>query len=269
MHGSLESRPQRRIDAEAKRLFLAALRRGAAREDAAAAAGFSLTGFYGQRRRDPAFAAGWAEALQRPEAADRRTRAYAERDARGETRIAPANRRLVQRQRRPHVRFTLERQEVYLEHFAAGGDSKAAAVAAGVSESTVTLHRRMNPDFAALHEEALAIAYPKLEDEALRLRLAAQARLRAAVERGAETSPGSTRETPCCPTCGHIPDEDAQFDRTMQLLARWDRKRRRVDSQFKPGGQRQRWTFEDAIVETDKVMRAYGLRRGLGPAGEG
>src|SRR3569832_985225 len=89
-----QRRPQIRIDATAKAAFLAALRRGVAREDAAAAAGFSLTGFYGQRRRDPAFAADWTAALAGPPAAERRTRACAERGEPGEISIANANRRL-------------------------------------------------------------------------------------------------------------------------------------------------------------------------------
>lgn len=259
--------PQRRIDAAAKAAFLAALRRGVTRDDAAAEAGFSLTGFYGQRRRDPQFAADWTDALAAPEAAARRDQAYQDRDARGpgELRHACANRRLYQRQRRPHVRFTLERQEAFLEHFAASGDTKASAAAAGVSESTVHLHRRLNPEFHECYRDALAHAYPRLEDEAVRLRLAAQARLRAAVERGARAGPGEPPRA--CPHCGHCPDEDAEFDRTMQLLARWDRKPRRPDSQFAPGGQRQRWTFDETITELDRIMRSMGLRSR--PKGDG
>ena len=264
MHGPVESpQPQRFITAEAKAAFLVALRRGAPREDAAAEAGFSLTGFYGARRRDPEFAANWTAALATQPAAERRTRAYAER---GETRIASANRRLVQRQRRPHVRFTHKRQEVVLEHLAANGDTKAAAALAGISESTVHLHRRLHPEFAECYDEALASAWPKLEAEAVRLRLEAQARLRAAVERGALTGPEGSAGTRC-PTCGHDPDDDAQFDRTMQLLARRDRKPRRVDCHFTPGGRRERWTFEEAIEVLDRKMRALGLRRS-GPKGK-
>jgi hypothetical protein len=36
-----------------------------------------------------------------------------------------------------------------------------------------------------------------------------------------------------------------------------------------PGGQRQRWTFEDSIAALDKKLRALGLRSGIedqGPA---
>src|SRR5438132_109 len=140
MHGKFESplaqrRPERRIGAAAKAVFLAALRRGIAREAAAQQAGFSLTGFYGRRRRDPEFAAGWTEALRQPEATGRRARAYAARGS-SELRIAPANRRLLQRRRR-YVRFTAERQAQCLAHLAATGDTKASAKAAGVCEATV------------------------------------------------------------------------------------------------------------------------------------
>ncbi len=56
----------------------------------------------------------------------------------------------------------------------------------------------------------------------------------------------------------------AGFDR-MKLLARWDRKPRRPDSRFTPGGRRQRWTFEEAIVLLDKKLRALGLRTSAPP----
>lgn len=114
MSGKDDSRrPQRLIDAAAKAAFLAGLRRGESREDAAFAAGFSLMGFYGARSRDPAFKAAWTEALAASAAAERRTGAYAERDGRlerGELRICGANRRRYQRRWRRNVRFTAERQ---------------------------------------------------------------------------------------------------------------------------------------------------------------
>jgi hypothetical protein len=52
MRGKRNSR-HRQIDAAAKAAFLAGLREGPRREDAAAAAGFSLMGFYNARARDP------------------------------------------------------------------------------------------------------------------------------------------------------------------------------------------------------------------------
>jgi len=256
MHGSPDSPPpQRRIHAAAKAIFLAALRRGLTREDAAAKAGFSLTGFYGARRHDPRFAVDWAQALAGPPAAARRARAYADRDARGagEFRIAPANRRRLQRRRR-YVRFTAERQQAYLAHLALTGDSKAAAAAAGVSESTVHLHRRRNPDFRACYTEALAMAYARLEAESLHLGLMAQARLRHALA----TAPAGHKPA-CCPTCGHRPDEAETFDRAMRLLARHDRKQRRAEGKFRPGGRRQEWTFERAIEALDKALRGLGV----------
>jgi hypothetical protein len=239
----------RHIGAAAKAQFLAALRRGEGREDAAFAAGFSLMGFYGARRRDPAFRAEWTEALATSAAAERRVRAYAERGERGEVRIACANRRAYQRRRRRNVRFDAAAQAIYLAHFAANCDTRAAAAAAGVHESTVRLHRRMNPVFAEAHEEALAEGYRNLEEESVRLRLAAQQRLRAAREAAG----------PYCRPPALAAEEAAEFDRIMKLLARWDRKPRRAECGFKLGGRRQKWTFEDAIVLLRRRLKALGL----------
>ncbi|HYI63793.1 MAG TPA: hypothetical protein VEW71_02795 [Allosphingosinicella sp.] len=267
MSGKGDSRGrQRLIDAAAKEAFLAGLRRGEHREDAAFAAGFSLMGFYGARARDPAFRAGWTEALAASAAAERRVRAYAargERAERGEVRIASANRRIYQCRWHRNVRFTAERRAIFLASFAATCDTKASAEAAGVSESTVTYHIRNDRAFAEGFREALAEGYAHLEAEALRQRLAAQAKLRAAIEAAGGALPPALA---ACPECGQRPDEGAEFDRIMKLLARWDRKPRRPDSRFTPGGRRQRWTFEEAIVLLDKKLRALGVRRPDPPA---
>ncbi len=256
--------PPRRIDADAKATFLAVLRRGAPRENAAEGAGFSLTGFYGARRRDPAFAADWAAALAAPAARKRRARAYEER-GKGELRIAAANRRFVQRRRRSHVRFTAERRAICLVHLAATADTKAAAAAAGVCEATVHNHCRADPGFGELYRETLAGAYVRLEAESLALGLMAQARLRYALD---TAEPG--QRPVCCPTCGHRPDEAEAFDGAMRLLARWDRKQRRNEQSFKPGGRRQAWTFERSIEELDKWLAAMGVPIiGEGEEGEG
>jgi len=248
-------RPQRFIDAAAKATFIAVLVRGARREDAADEAGFSLMGFYNARSRDPAFAAAWAEALALPPAADRRTQAYEARDAaaaaqaRGEVRIASANRRLYQRRRRRNVRFTEVRRETFLTHFATDCDTAAAAAAAGVSVSTVSYHVRKDPAFAEAYRDALALGYANLEAEVVRQRIAAQAKLRAAIEASGERAVPQVEA-----------DAGAEFDRIMKLLARHDRKPRRVERGFKPGGRRQARTFDQAIKELDKKLRALGLR---------
>ena len=258
MSGKDESRPRQRfIDAAAKAAFLARLRRGESREDAAFAAGFSLMGFYNARARDPAFKAEWTEALATSAAVERRASAYAERGERlerGELRIASANRRVYQRRWRRNVRFTAERQAIFLAHFASTCDTTAAAAAAGVSESTVTYHCRNDPTFAEAYAQALQEGYAFLEAEALRLRLAAQKRLRAAIEAAGDTIPPRLAA-----------EEGAEFDRIMKLLARWDRQPRNVDSRFKPGGRRQRWTFDEAIALLDRKMRALGLRTSAPP----
>jgi len=252
-------RAQRRIGAAAKAQFLAALRRGERREDAAAAAGFSLMGFYGARHRDPVFAAGWTEALATSAAAERRDRAYATRGAeRGEIRIACANRRIYQRRRRRNVRFDAAAQAVFLAHLAATCDTKASAEAAGVSESTIHYHRRTDPAFAEAYEEALRYGYLLLEAEALRQRLAAPARLRAALDAARPVEP---RALAACPQCGRTREDEAaaEFDRILKLLALRSRKPRRVERGFKPGGRRQDWTFDMAIKALGRKMEALGI----------
>lgn len=236
----------RRIDSAAKATFLAGLRRGLTREDCAAAAGFSLTGFYGARARDPAFAARWSDALALPPAAGRRALAY---EQRGEVRIAGANRRLLQRRRRRNVRFTQERRETYLAAFVETGDRVAAAARAGVSPSTVDYHRRKDPVFAEACRQASAECVVRLETEAVRLALAAQARLRRAVESAA----GSPRHAV-------LADEGAEFDRIMKLLAYLDRKPNRPAANARPGSRHAPWSFERAVKALDKALDALGER---------
>jgi hypothetical protein len=252
MSGKDESRPgQRRIDAAAKAAYLAGLRRGESREDAAFAAGFSLMGFYNARARDPAFKAEWTEALATAAAAERRACAYVERGeraGRGELRIASANRRIYQRRWRRNVRFDARAREVYLAHFALTCDSKAAAAAAGVHESTVYYNLSTDPAFAEANCEALARGYVRLEAEALRMRLEAQRKLHAAIDAAAPALPRALAA-----------EEGAEFDRIMKLLARWDRKPRRSDSRFKLGGRRQRHSFDDAIAMIEKKLLGLGI----------
>ncbi|HEV2747680.1 MAG TPA: hypothetical protein VGW34_10325 [Allosphingosinicella sp.] len=237
----------RYIDAAAKAAFLAAFRGGARREEAAKAAGFALNSFYRAAQRDPAF----RTALDEAHAAS----AAAERGLGGETRARSNNLRIFQSRRMRHVRFTAARQEVFLAHFSWSCDVVAAAAAAGVSESTVYAHRRKDPAFAAAFQEALEQAYVRLEAEAVRQRLAAQERLRAAIDRA---EPGAA------PAAA---DEAAEFERVMRVLARWDRKNGAVGPREWGHGRQKCWSFEEAIVALDSKLCALGVRRGVVPGG--
>lgn len=248
-------RPQRSIGPEAKSAFLAGLREGLRREDAAAAAGFSLMGFYGARRRDPGFSAEWSDALALPPAAGRRALAY---EQRGEDRIAGANRRPLQRRRRRNVRFTAERREIYLAHFVATGDRAAAAAEAGVSPSTVDYHRRHDPAFAEACRSAYSECLVWLEAEAVRLRLAAQARLRAVVEAAGGT-----------PHRALLADQGAEFDRIMKLLDWFDRKPRRPAANVHPDSRHAPWSFDRAVAALEKRLDALGYIRTPCPPEEG
>ena len=232
-------RPARRlIDAAAKALFLAALRAGASREAAAAAAGFPLTSLYGARRRDPVLRLAWTWAMDLA-AVDERGGQLSRRDD-GPVRIAPQGKRVLQRRRMRWVRFTERRQQIFLDHFAATADAEASAAAAGVAYATVRAHYRKHPEFAAAWDEALRVAYAGLEAEAVRQRVEAQRRFAENLE----------------PT-GEMAQE---FERVMKLLARWDRRDGRIGPRTVGRGHLERWDFDDAMVALDKKLRALGAR---------
>lgn len=271
MSGAGESRRGKPpIGAEAKAAFLAALRAGAPRQEAAAAGGYALNSFYRVARGDPAFRAAWDEAHAVSAEAERRTSGFvagagcpstavpavplpetsSRRNSWGEDRIVSNNRRVYQRRRMRHVRFDEARQQRFLAHFCWSCDALAAAAEAGVSESTVYARRRKDSAFAAEFQEALEQGYVRLEAEAVRQRLAAQQRLRAAIE-GAE--PGALLSG----------EEAAEFDRVMKLLARWDRRGGGAPGprEWRKGGRR--WTFDESIEALDRKLRALGLRHGV------
>jgi hypothetical protein len=238
----------RLIDTAAKARALAALRAGATRAQAAAAAGFPLKSLYGARRRDPVFSLAWAWAIELA-AVDERGGALARGGARrgggAAARIVPQVGRLLQRRRMRWVRFTEARQQIFLDHFAGTADAGAAADAAGVSYHTVRAHYRRNPEFAAAWHEALRLAYATLEAEAVRQRLEIQQRLQGSLAPTGEAA--------------------LEFERVMKLLARWDRREGRIGPRERqPGGER-RWTFDEAIATLDKRLRDLGVRRRLLP----
>lgn len=218
-----------RIDAEVKDAFLAAVRRGLRLEDAAAEAGCSLPGLYGARRRDRVFAAAWRDAL--------------EQSAFDERRIAPNNKRRLQRRKMRHVRFTDKRRAIFLSYFAGTCDAVAAAEAAGVDDTTVYKHRIRDAAFAAAFQEALEQGYVRLEAEALRQRVEAQRRIREAPGKGV------------LPT-GEVAVE---FERVMKLLDRWDRRNGRVGPRTVAPARRETWTFDEAIDALHKRLQSLAI----------
>jgi hypothetical protein len=257
--GDSKRAPRRRVTVAEKAAFVGALREGASRDEAAATAGRTWRAFYHQRRKDPLFdfAYRWAMELN---AADERRRRSADARAAGcpagadavadlGMTIAPANRRRLQRCKR-RVRFTEARKRIFLDHFAGTGDAFAAAKAAGVSYSTVWEHRRTDAAFAAAFDEALAQAYAMLEVEAVRQRLEAQRQLREGL----------------CPT-GEVAKE---FERVLQLMARYERKNGRIGMREARPGHQRRMSFDEAFAELDRRLRSFGVRQGvLAPPEEG
>ncbi len=243
------------IDAAAKVAMLAALREGRRLGEVAAAYGVTLQAFYSARRRDPLFAAAWADAHRLSAEAERRIPLHQPaagpppRDELGEDKIVPNNRRLLQLRKMRHVRFDARRKGVFLACFARGCDLLAAAAAAGVCERTVYYHLRSDAAFAEAFRAALAEGFHRLEAEAVRGRLEAQRRLRAAIE--AAEAAGAPLP---------LAEEGVEFDRAMKLLDRWDRRDGRLGRREVGAGGQRVWTFEEAIEALDKKMRDLGLR---------
>lgn len=242
----MERAPKRRIGAEAKACFLAGLRAGLPRDEAARAAGFTANGFYYACKGDPVFALARTMALELSARVGR-----AARGTRGgspppcEITITPTGGRLLQKRHVRRPRFDDARKRIFLDHFAGTADAGAACEAAGIACSTYTQHRRTDPEFAAACDEALAIAYAALEGESLRARLEAQRNLRDGISPAGEIA--------------------REFDRQQKLLDRHDRKGGGIGPRSVPHGAQQRWNFDDAIALAGKKLRAHGLRRGIIP----
>lgn len=245
MAGKADS-SRRLIDGAAKLCFLEALRAGAPVREAARLAGFSGEAFYGARKRDPILRMAWMALVALSATEEREGRRTSSLVALVDgVEIVPNNRRVLQKRWVRATRFTPERQQTFLDVFAATADFKAATEAAGVSESTVYKKLSREPDFARRRDEARALAVTRLEDEAVRRQLAAQEKLR----------------DPAVPAS----DVAADNRELMALLAHHQR-RAAAGGAFGPGpGALARWSFDEAIASLDRRLRAFGLRRGVIP----
>ncbi len=216
--------PKRRIDALAMGQFIQALRRGAGVEEAAKAAGFSLSNFYRKRRADPEFAAVWADAMEASDAPRLNK---------------PANGRRLQLRKTRKLRFTQAKKEIFLAHFAGTCDLAAAAEAAGVCVSTVRNHRLKDPEFNLGCDAALEQGYKHLEEEAVRERLAAQERLKAGIVPAGEVA--------------------GEFDRLIKLLNQWRRRDGRLGPQARSREVLKRWSFDEAMETLEKRLKALKI----------
>jgi hypothetical protein len=217
----------KRLGPRALGAFVCALERGEKVVEAAEKAGFKPSSFYRRRHADGGFAAAWDEAVSK---------------SAGVMLIAAANGRGLQKRRTRRVKFTRERKEQFLAHFAATCDQTASAEAAGVSRSTVDKHLASDAPFAEAWQRALEAGYRLLEAELVGRQRAAQERYR--VEPDAEAAA-----------------QAKDFDRSVQLLTLWQRKDGRIGRRDPNRGDvRQRWTFDEAIDALAKKLRAFGVR---------
>ena len=223
--------PTHRFSAADEAAVVVALERGATVKAAAAEVGFAISTLYEAKGRSAVFAAAWEEAV----AESARPRLVEP---------GPGRRWQVKKLRR--VRFTEERRNDFLAHFAATCDVTASAAAAGVCVSTVYEHRRTDGAFAALWDEALEAGYVRLEAEAVAMRLAAIERLKLAL--GRKVPPADL-------------DEASEFARVMHLLREH---KRGLAGQGKAGRPAQtKWTFDAALLALDKQVRLFGARHGI------
>ena len=162
--------------------------------------------------------------------------------------IAPTSRKL----------FDDDAKAEFLEWFAATANCSLAARKAGFHYRTVIRHWREDPAFGALCEEALAMGYTRLEE--LALRAAVEALKPAAGEPIAGDRPP--------------PEEHFRMDPSTALQLLRDHWRHLAGLTggsgrgAKPGPPGRRWTFEEAILELDKKLRFFGVRRGVTPPDE-
>lgn len=233
MCGAGDSRKRRRrIDGEAKRAFLVALNNGAGYAEAASAGGFCLATFYRARKADATFALRWREA-----------------DAAWDVPriIAPANGRRLQSRAARQLRFTEDRRETFLSHFAGTCNVAEAAAVAGVCEATVYRHRARDGAFATAFQLALEQGYARLEVEALRQRIEAQRRIGEAA--GAAGGEGVL-----------LTGEAAgEFERVLKLLDRWDRRNGRIGPRAVSPEHRPALNFDEAIEALAKRLRALDI----------
>jgi hypothetical protein len=242
-----------RVDAAAKAALIAVVRAGGCAETGAAALGLTLRAFQAARKSDAAFARLWRNAQAASASRERRRRRAVPGGGAGEVRIAPNNRRVLQKRNIGHVKFDIEAQQVFLAHFCATCDCAAAAAEAGVCENTVLNHRRRDPAFAEEYDAALDQGYVRLEAEALRQRLIVQQRLRAVMEVASlPEGSGGGREDAALTV-----EAAAEFERVLKLLDRADRKARRP--RRTSGGRHKVWTFDTAMALLDERLKALGV----------
>lgn len=212
------------MDALAMGVFVQALGRGATVVEAAAKAGFGASSFYRKRAADPDFAAEWAEAMEASDAPRL---------------IKPGNGRRMQLRKTRKLRFSPAKKEIFLDHFAGTCDLAESAEAAGVCADTVRNHRRKDPEFDAACQAALDQGYATLEEEAVRERLAALARLKKKrVPKG---------------------EAAAEFDRQMKLLAQWKRRDGTLGPRARSRQALTSWSFNDSMEALAKRLKALKI----------
>lgn len=218
----------RRFGPADQAVVVKAIAGGASVRAVARVAGFAVCTLYAHRRGCALFREAWDAAVE---------------ESGLPILVTPGPRRRWQTRRQRQNRFTRERKEAWLEHFAAHCDVSAACAAAGISANTVYRHRRTDPAFRAGWDEAIQGGYDRLEAEALAQRIAAMERLKVRIrETGGEA--------------GTEADAAAEFERVMRLFTAF----RRAKEGRGGGAAPAKWSFDEAFEALEKRLMAFGLR---------
>lgn len=224
----------RRFGAADQAVVVKALLGGATIRAAAKAAGFCVQTLHNARGRSTLFREAWDAAVE---------------ESGRPMLVAPAKGRRWQLRRARRNRFSRERKQAFLAHFAATADAEASADAAAVGISTVYEHRRTDPAFAEGWRDALTESWSRLEAELLRQRLAAAEKLRFAADEAA--APELARM---------VADE---FERAICLLREY---RRSLTGPRHAGRPPAKWSFDDAFEALEKELKVFRRRVDSGEA---
>jgi transposase len=226
----------RKFGAADQAVVVKALLAGASVAAAAEAAGFCVQTLYKWRNRCATFLDAWEAAVE---------------ESGRPMLVASAKGRKWQLRRMRRNRFTPERKNAFLSHFAATCDAEASADAAEISISTVYDHRRDDPAFRAAWFEALEQGFFRLQAELVRQRLAAAAKLRAIADEAA--TPALQRMAA---------DE---FERAICLLREY---RQSLAGPGKAGRPPTKWSFDAAFEALEKELNVFKLRTEQGDVPE-
>jgi len=166
-------------------------------------------------------------------------------------RIIPNKRRRLQVAPTGRKLFGEKARAEFLEWFAATCNCSLSARKIGFHYRTVLRHWREDEEFGERCEAALRMGYPRLEELALRATEEALKPKRR--PRGDRTPPAEHFRMDPMTAVQLLREHKRHLAGLAGGSGRW----------AKPGAPPKRWSFDDAILELDRKLLAFGARRGI------